>query len=82
MRLSKINSFHNTASFNQAASNRQSTNVFASNLQVAAQSRIVTEKKEGYIRRYRVHADGSRELLSEELDTAPAELLQQLTFRR
>ena len=82
MRLSKINSFHNTASFNQAASNRQSTNVFASNLQVAAQSRIVTEKKEGYIRRYRVHADGSRKLLSEELDTAPAELLQQLTFRR
>jgi len=51
MRLSKINSFHNTASFNQAASNRQSPNVFASNLQAAASC---DEKKEGYVRRYRM----------------------------
>jgi hypothetical protein len=92
MRLDKIRSFHNTASYNQTASNRQSSNIFASDLKASMQSRIITEKKEGYIRRYRVHSDGTRELLSEELDVdytphqQPSnhelDLLKQLNFKR
>jgi len=92
MRLDKIRSFHNTSSYNQTASNRQSSNIFASDLKAATQSRIITEKKDGYIRRYRVHADGTRELLSEELDVdyTPGkqptnnelDLLKQLNFKR
>lgn len=92
MRLDKIRSFHNTSAYNQTASNRQSSNIFASDLKAATQSRIITEKKDGYIRRYRVHGDGTRELLSEALDVddTPDEktvnknldLLTQLNFKR
>lgn len=82
MRLSKINSFYNTASYNQTASNRQSSDVFAANLKVASKSKIIKEKKGGFIRLYLLHPDGSRELLSEEIDTAASELLKQLTIRR
>lgn len=82
MRLSKINSFYNTASYNQTASNRQSSDVFAANLKAASKSKIIKEKKGGFIRLYLLHPDGSRELLSEEIDTAASELLKQLTIRR
>lgn len=92
MRLDKVRSFQNVSSYSQSASNRQSSNIFAGTLQAAVQSRIVTEKKDGYIRKYRVYGDGSRELLSEEIDVSydsahakPNEalnLLQQLNFKR
>lgn len=68
MRLQKVSSFQNTTSYNRTASNRQSSNVFAASLQAASASRIITEKKDGYIRRYRLLSDGRRELLSEERD--------------
>ena len=82
MRLSKINSFHNTASYNQTASNRQSSKVFAANLKAASKARIITEKKGGWIRLYLLHTDGTRELLSEEIDTATSNLIKQLNTRR
>ena len=92
MRLDKIRSAYNTTTYNQTASNRQASNIFASNLKAATQTRIITERKDGYIRRYRVHGDGTRELLSEELDmdynpTSKAsnkelDLLKELNFKR